>query len=60
MTVGTLILATCLQPIDRTGVFYYKSCRVLLVRLAMSPKRGWRDFFAQIELGVETANLGVE
>ena len=31
-----------------------------LVRFAMSPKRVWRDFCVQIELGVEIANLGGE
>ena len=30
------------------------------MRFAMSSKRGWRDFCAQIELGVENANFGVE
>ena len=33
---------------------------VQLVRFAMSPKRVWRDFCVQIELGVEIANLGGE
>ena len=32
----------------------------IIVRFAMSPKRGWRDFFAQIELGLEIANIGVK
>ena len=32
----------------------------LLVRFVMSPKRVWRDFCVQIELGVEIANLGGE
>ena len=31
-----------------------------IVRFAMSPKRVWRDFCVQIELGVEIANLGGE
>ena len=34
--------------------------RLILVRFDMSPKRVWRDFCVQIELGVEIANLGGE
>ena len=34
--------------------------RTQLVRFVMSPKRVWRDFCVQIELGVEIANLGGE
>ena len=30
------------------------------MRFAMSPKRIWRDFRVQIELGVDIATLGVE
>ena len=36
------------------------SNKYMLVRFAMSPKRVWRDFCVQIELGVEIANLGGE
>ena len=39
---------------------YGKDVGMVIVRFAMSPKRVWRDFCVQIELGVEIANIGGE
>ena len=46
--------------IGNASVSFGKLTKRLLVRFAMSPKRVWRDFCVQIELGVEIANLGGE
>ena len=40
----------------------YVSCKtviLIIVRLAMSPKRGWRDVWAQIKLGADISTAGV-
>ena len=37
-----------------------KPNRDKIVRFAMSPQKVWRDLCAQIELGLEIANLGAE
>ena len=62
------VLDSCVVPASTYGLetlalselHQHKLQVGLLVRFAMSPKRVWRDFCVQIELGVEIANLGRE